>query len=217
MNEFKNKKYMTLLFDSLMTFSIANQADSRHAGPLYRSSIVSSVVSLECAANICISSLGLPPEIYLQVEKFSIQGKFDFYAYTRKGVYIDKTRNEYALLRSIVSIRNDYVHPKIESTKPEDYLTDVSYGKKKAFDFDNDIRVWGQKEAILIIEAGIVFMNYFFCELCGFSSGMVTTLLASNEELKNKLIESYMVIGDDYDLLSTVETKLVYLDLRKMP
>ena len=77
MNEFKNKKYVDLLFDTLVAFDVASSMPTETSGAIYRAAIVSSVVSLECAANICIDNLELPEEIYSQIEKFSIPAKFD--------------------------------------------------------------------------------------------------------------------------------------------
>ena len=215
MNDYKNKKYVTLLFDALQLHSIAKKFSEEQAKVLYRSAIVASVVSLECVANICIDSLGLPEEIYNQIEKFSTLSKFEYYAYVRRGVSIDKSRNEYSLLKALVSIRNDYVHPKVEGGKVTDDGQFICYGNKKAFNFSNDVRLWGKRESELVINSKILFLNYYFCELCGYDAGLTTALIGCQEEFPNKLIKMYIGVGDQFELLGHLGVKIMYLDLRQ--
>jgi hypothetical protein len=214
MKEFKNKKYLDLFLDSLIAFDAATSMSGNRAGSLYRSAIVSSVVSLECAANICIDDLELPEDIYVQIEKFAIPAKFDYFAHVRSGRLIDKSKAEYSFLKTIISIRNDYVHPKVETGSLDRQAFDVFYGIKKPSLFDNDIRKWGKREAEIIIDSGIKFLNYFFLEVCGMSRGMVTNMLSCREVLNSKNIDVFIHLGGDMHLLNHLKTSIDFLDLR---
>jgi hypothetical protein len=214
MKEFKNKKYLDLFFDSLVAFDVATSMSGEKSNSLYRSSIISSVVSLECAANICIDDLELPEDIYSQIEKFTIPAKFDYFAYAKASRLIDKSRAEYSFLKTIISIRNDYVHQKVESGSLDRESFDIFYGIKKPSLFDNDIRKWGKREAEIIIDSGIKFLNYFFVEVCGMSRGMVTNILGCREVLNSKTVDVFIHLGGDIYLLNHLKTKIDFLDLR---
>jgi hypothetical protein len=212
MYEFKNKKYVDLLFDALIAFDVASSMPIERSGPIYRAAIISSVVSLECAANICIDDLGLPEEIYSQVEKFSMAAKFDYFAYEKVGRLVDKSRNEYCCLQNIIAIRNNYVHPKVENGSWVKETLDASYGVMKKSLFDNDIRKWGAKEAEIVIDFCIKFLNYFFIELCKLKKGAVTYMLGCREVFLRE-IEVSIHVSSEASLLNHLKTKIEYLDL----
>lgn len=214
MHEFKNKKYADLLFDSLRAFDVASAMDGDASGSIYRASIISSLVSLECVANICIDELGLPSEIYSQIEKFPIQAKFEYFSHERFGRLLDKSRAEYGLLKALISLRNDYVHPKVEDGALIKEAFEVNYGIKKSMSFDNDIRKWGRNEASMVIDACIKFLNYFFVDVCILSKGVVTHILACREVLNVKEVEVFIQVGEEFNLLNHLSTKIDFLDLR---
>ena len=211
MNEFKNKKYVDLLFDTLVAFDVASSMPTETSGAIYRAAIVSSVVSLECAANICIDNLELPEEIYSQIEKFSIPAKFDDFVYEKFGCLIDKSRFESYCLHAVISIRNDYVHPKVESGAWVKETFDVSYGTKKKSLFDNDIRKWGANEAEIVIDHCIKFLNYFFIDLCKFRKGQVAYMLGCRENFIRE-VEISIRIDSEARLLNHLKTKIEFID-----
>ncbi|QQS34873.1 MAG: hypothetical protein IPM56_11440 [Ignavibacteriales bacterium] len=206
-----NKKYLTLFWDSIKLIETASEATQFVKGSLIRASIVSTILSIECAANICISSLNLPLEVYNEVERMDVIGKYNFYLYSIKKNLIDKSRNEYSILKNLIRIRNNYAHPKVERGIFENGALLAQFGNDKN-EIPFDIRIWNEELAVKILNNSVVFLNYYFKDLCNYSRGQSQTLLASFEQSRNvndlttllvesdlyKLYEKYLNIKPDY-------------------
>ena len=191
------------------------QGDKRHK--LFRSSIISNILAIESAANICIESMQLPKSLYEDIKKLSIIGKFNFFAYSKFNKTLDKSLNEYSILKSLIKVRNDFVHPKVENGiySNENFFFD--FGTKKQFNLSNDIRIWKKEDAVSLLKAHIVFMNYFFKDFCNFSKGESTNLLITMEEgISRKELDSFISMPkDDYTIIyKYLNNSIKYLDLR---
>ena len=213
-----NKKYFTLLTDSIEHIDVAENLDEYASFKLYRASIISNVLAVESCANICIQHMSLPKNLYDSVEKLSVIGKFDYFSHHTFNQTIDRSLNEYSILKSLVTIRNEYVHPKVEEGEFERENGMFQFGHKKSFNLSNDIRVWSKDDALLLLNAHVAFMNYYFNTICGYSKGQSNTLLTSLEDsLSQKLLETYFMASDDILAMlgKYLTTPIEYLDIRK--
>lgn len=213
-----NKKYLTLFIDAIEFIDEAEVAGDSASQKFYRASIISNILSVECSANICIQSMNLPQVLYENVERISIIGKFDYFSHNTFNKIIDRSLNEYSNLKSLVTIRNDYVHPKVEKGVYEYEHGRFQFGNKKSFSLSNDIRVWKKDDAVALLNAHVEFMNYFFNNLCGYSNGQSNYLLTSfEEEISQELIETCISMSDD--LIEKIDRylniEMTHLNLRK--
>ena len=208
-----NKKLLTLFWDSIELIEAATKATQFSNGSLIRGSIIASALSVECAANICIDSLKLSKEIYNEIEKINIIGKFNYYVYAINKKTIDKSRNEYYMLKSIIKIRNNYVHPKVDYGEFNNNEIFAQFGLMQN-DLPVDIRIWNVDTAIMILNYSVKFFNYYFRELCNYTKGKANTLLTSFEEtISSQLIETYISISPELHelFIKYIKEDLFYL------
>ncbi len=213
-----NKKYLSLFIDSVEFISEAEGLDELKSSRFYRASIISNVLAVECAANICIHSMELPKELHDHIEKLSVVWKFDYFSHAKSGRVIDRSINEYSNLKQLVAIRNDYVHPKVEMGEYEEEHGRFKFGHKKAFNLSNDIRRWNKEDATSLLCAHVEFMNYYLVHLCGFTRGQSNTLLTVFEEkISQELHETWIQIGTELmgKILACIPESMHHLDLRE--
>lgn len=67
-----NKKFLTLFWDSIEQIDTSFKVEQFTKGSLVRGSIVSSFLSVECAANICIAKLELPDDISNEIRNSTL-------------------------------------------------------------------------------------------------------------------------------------------------
>ena len=96
-------------------------------------------------------------------------------------------------------------------------IGDTNNGNKKNFNLSSDIRIWEKNDAVLLLNAHVVFMNYFFTKLCCFSKGQSTNLLTTMEEKVSQAeFETYIKLPKDIrtNFNKYLNTEIDYLDLR---
>jgi hypothetical protein len=212
-----NKKYFTLFYDVIEFIVDADNVEKNNSNKFYRASIISNVLAIECSANICIQSMQLPKPLYENVEKMTIIGKFDFFSFHKFNKIIDRSLNEYSNLKSLVAIRNDLVHPKVETGEYKRDNEKFHFGNKKNFNLSNDIRIWEKNNAVFLLNAHVNFMNYFFNKLCSYSKGQSNSLLTSMEEkISQDDIETFIKLSDSLykNFTKYLDNEISYLDLR---
>ena len=214
-----NKKYLTLITDSIELIEQAESLGDEISSVFYRASIVSNILAVECCANICIQQMDLPDYLYENVEKMSVVGKFEYYAYHSFNRIIDKTLNEYANLKSLINVRNNYVHPKVEEGEYKIEIGEFQFGRGKSFNMSNDIRIWAKEDAVALLNAHVNFMNYYFNKVCAYKTGQSNTLLTTLEKkLSQELVETFIGVNSDtHKKINKYLTETIsYMDIRKL-
>lgn len=176
---------------------------------------MSSVFSLECAANYCIDSLFKGKNFTNDIDKLPYLSKFEiFLGLMFPNRIFDRGRTEIQEIQELKSIRDAYVHQKIKSTElkePDDRglsslagsgaVINVLSGTRKEFDFGRSkllniprsIDIWQSHHAVNALKATVNFLNYFFTDLCGFDSNTTCGLLMSNQKAKIPAQDRYFI------------------------
>lgn len=117
------RTFTDLLYDSVYLLYFAfdiNQRDYKDdvIKPHIRSSIMSSLLLLECGANCLLDSLDLPNHFYNDIDKLSMLSKFEYYLTTlNNGSIFDRGCKEIQVISELKQIRDTYVHPKVKKAK----------------------------------------------------------------------------------------------------
>jgi hypothetical protein len=185
------RTFEDLLYDSVYLLYFAfdtNQDDYKDdvIRPFIRSSILNSILLLECGANCSIDSLNLPGQFYADIEKLSFLSKFEFFlSKIGKSQLFDRGCKEVQAISELKSIRDFYVHPKVKKAKYQkisENMWDADFGKTQQLSFPREPRKWWHEHAILALKSVNNFYNKFFLEWCGFNSNAVVDLLLSSDK-----------------------------------
>lgn len=160
-----------------------------------RSSILSSMLLPEVAANTCLETLNLERSIFQDVDKLSVLAKFDFYVRTTyRNRRIDRGVTAVQGLQEIKRLRDDYVHPKrkrldwerVTFDEEEGYEEHVSMPEHTPFlQIPRNPSCWGIEHAATVMASAHSFLCYMFKDLCRLSATRTTALLFSEEFVPN--------------------------------
>lgn len=185
------RTFEDLLYDSvyLLYFSFDTNQDDYDddvISPFVRSSIINSVLLLECGANCLIDALNLPSQFYNDIEKLPFLSKFEFFLNRVNSKQLfDRGCKELQAISELKSIRDFYVHPKVKKTKYEkigDNLWDANFGNTNQLNFPREPRKWRRKHAILALKSVNDFFNKFFLDWCNLNANAVVDLLLSSSK-----------------------------------
>ena len=189
------RTFEDLLYDSvyLLYFSFDTNQDNYKddvIGPFIRSSILNSILLLECGANCAIDSLNLPGKFYEDIEKLPMLTKFEYFL-TSINVKqkFDRGCKQVQAISELKSIRDFYVHPKVKKAKYRsigENIWDADFGQTNQLKFPREPRKWFHEHAILALKSVNDFYNLFFLNWCGFESDAVVDLLLSSEKANIK-------------------------------
>lgn len=183
------RKFDLILVDSLeflflsMDYPSYDEQNQRFA----RSSIISSLLLIECAANICIASLNLEKNILNEIDRLPILGKFDFYLRVNfRKRHLNRGNHHIEIIKELKKIRDMLVHPK--SHKLEVEIQPDGTGKAEAevtrnLEVAYDPSFWDDSQALIILKAVHEFLEFFFKQQCKFSSTKTSNLLFSRNEI----------------------------------
>jgi hypothetical protein len=185
------RTFEDLLYDSVYLLHFAfdtNQDDYEDdvISPFVRSSILNTVLLLECGANCLIDALNLPGQFYNDIEKLPFLSKFEFFLNRVNCVQaFNRGCKEVQAISELKSIRDFYVHPKVKKAKYEkiaENVWDADFGKTNLLGFPREPRKWKRKHAILALKCVNEFYNKFFLEWCSLSSDAVIDLLLNEDK-----------------------------------
>lgn len=184
------RTFEDLLYDSvyLLYFALdTNQDDYPDdvISPLVRSSIMNSILLLECGANCLIDALDLPGKYYSDMEKLPFLSKFEYFLNIHTNNPFDRGCKEVQAIAELKSIRDFYVHPKVKKAKYEHVTDDywvVEYGKTKQLGFPRAPGDWNTEHAIISLKSVCNFYNKYFIEWCKLGSDAVVDLLLGSEK-----------------------------------
>lgn len=182
------RNFLDLLCDAAIMAQLSNDAAENDMAQfsLARGSIMSSVFSLECAANCCIDYLPHGKSFRSDVDKLPFLSKFDmFLGLMFQDQKLDRGSNEVQDVQELKTIRDSLVHPKVKKHKIN--KTSPTSGEWIVEDFPRlkitrDITMWQSKDAIVALKAMNTFMNYFFIDCCSFDAMTTCSLLISYDE-----------------------------------
>lgn len=189
------RTFEDLLYDAiyLLYFSFdTNQDDYKDdiISPFVRSSIINSVLLLECGANCLIDALNLPAKYYNDIEKLPFLSKYEFFLNRINSNQIfDRGCKEVQAIAELKSIRDFYVHPKVKKAKYQkigEDMWDADFGKTNILDFPREPRKWEREHAIVAIKSVNDFYNTFFLTWCNLTSEAVVDLLLSSDKANLK-------------------------------
>ena len=219
--EFKDQRALTLVVDIALLLEAADADAARwHGRTCARASITNAALLLECSANSCLFSLGLPGKLLEELDKLPALSKLDYYLFATKNAHIDRGSREVELAADVIRLRDHVVHPKPKSGKlaGEGGERFVDYGSTKALGIPFDVLEWDHAAAEKVSSAVLAFLKKFFLEWCGLSKGRVTTLLIVREKaLIQGDIQSYvhMPAAEHTILRNRLPGALAFLDLRE--
>lgn len=202
------RTFEDMLYDSVYLLYFAfdtNQDDYPDdvIGPLIRSSIINSMLLLECGANCLIDALDLPGKFCDDIEKLPFLSKFEYFLSKLNESSFDRGCKEIQAIAELKSIRDFYVHPKVKKGKYEhvgDNYYVVEYGKTKQLGFPRASNEWSREHAIVALKAVCDFYNKYFIEWCNLSSDAVVDLLLSSDKA-----DIHRPIGADIDCIGGLD------------
>lgn len=183
------RTFEDLLYDSVYLLYFAydtNQDDYEDdvISPFVRSSILNSILLLECGANCLIDALNLPSQFYKDVDKLPFLSKFEFFLNRVNSTQLfDRGCKEVQSISELKSIRDFYVHPKVKKAKYEkisENVWDADFGNTNLLRFPREPRKWEREHAILALKLVNDFYNKFFLEWCNIKADAVIDLLLSS-------------------------------------
>jgi len=193
--EYYLRTFEDLLYDSVYLLYFAfdtnqdNYADNV-ISPFIRSSILNSVLLLECGANCLIDSLNISKGFYNDIEKLPLLSKFEFFlSNINSKKNFDRGCKEVQAVAELKSIRDFYVHPKVKKGEFKsigENLWSVDFGETNSLHLPRDARSWAKKHAILALKSTNDFYNKYFTEWCEFEADVVVDLLLGSDKVDIK-------------------------------
>lgn len=154
---------------------------------LSRSAIINAALSLESAANICLSSLPMSARFADEVErKFGTIEKFELFLTLHKGAGVfDRGCAGVQKIQDLISLRNEFVHPK-SIRLPVQFSSDDSGTKNATVDAGmyehirliKSYRHWNGDSAITAVRAVCEFCDQFFRKWCSWEPDRTAVVLS---------------------------------------
>lgn len=189
-NEIHHRNFGQLLSDAIFFERLAKQESNEHAQKRFvRSSITSSLLTLECAANCCLSCFETNKQLIEEIDKLSFLAKLDLFALHGFKKQIDYGRHEVQKVKELKSIRDSFVHPKVTQSKigPLEkgarHFGGIPFGlvfsvrSKPATGMVSNSSLWSYRDCFSTIQSVVEFFNYFFDELLEMDKALVFGML----------------------------------------
>ena len=86
---FIDQRALTLILDIALLLQESKEAEDSFLETVFaRSAIANAALLLECVANSCLGSLGLPSRLLDDLDRLPTLSKFDYYLFSRSGNHI---------------------------------------------------------------------------------------------------------------------------------
>jgi len=211
------RRFFTHLADAVLHLtSSRSQAARADSDISSRSSVLSSILSLESAANSCIYHLQLASSVLADAERFTILGKFDYFLLHMRQRHLDRGDSHVKQVAEIIRVRNDAFHSKIRSGTfgPDG---NARFGSTETLRIPYDIRRWNAPVATRVLRALVDFYNWYFVGQCALHKGVVTTMLTCyEEELSSEQIHTFLAVepGLFSNLRRVINRQIKFVDIR---
>lgn len=199
-DHWNEKAFVTLLSDAIehafLATALPNPGSIQR---LARSAIINSALSLESAANICISSLPMSARFVEDIErKFGTVEKFELFLtlHKRAGLF-DRGCTSVQKIQDVISLRNDFVHPKSirlpaqiskDECGPKNAM--IAAGAYGSLQLIKSYRNWNGDSAISIVKAVCEFYDQFFRKWCSWEPEYTATVLSPSMVVDGKVLTS---------------------------
>lgn len=151
-----------------------------------RSSIIASILLLECSANCCLDTLHLRKKFREDIDKLPSLSKYEiFLSYHNNGIGFERGCLEIQNAAELKSIRDFLVHSKVRKAKWErvdDVTREASFGETEFLKFPKEIELWDRNYALIAMRVICSFLDHYFINLCGFDSEIVKKILIGSNE-----------------------------------
>lgn len=185
------RTFENLLYDSVYLLYFAHDTNLDNykddvISSFIRSSVINSIILLECGANCCIDSLDLSNRYFKDIDRLPFISKFEYFLEKiDKEKKLDRGSTEVQAISDLKNVRDSYVHPKVKKAKYEEVDTNIwtaDFGETQFLGFPRDPGVWKKKDAIKALKSVNDFYNYYFLDLCEFSTATVVDLLLNSHK-----------------------------------
>lgn len=189
-SEIHHRNFGQLLSDAIFFERLAAEKPDDLIRKRYvRSSLFSTFLTLECAANCCLSCFDASKFLISDLEKLPPLSKLDLFALHGFKKKIDYGRNEVQKIKEVKKIRDSIVHPKVTKSTiggPAEgersffcfpYQVTFSSKPKPAIGIVVNSSLWSHEDCLSAIRSVVEFFNYFFQELLEMEKGLVFGLL----------------------------------------
>jgi hypothetical protein len=218
--------FITLFSDAIIFCHLSeNPALTRSArSSLARASILNSVFTLECAANVLLNGLGLPKEEYVRLERMPVLDKYESMLWmTRPNINFDRGRKEVQAVRELVRIRNAQVHVRTrEQEVVAEYVDQFTWkfeapekSSRSIVGIPDNSDSWDHGHGQRALKALDDFLKLYLLEYAELSPFEVNVMLFSNISVDGK--PTILIPEDCAEALelgqNQLELGLEYLDL----
>lgn len=175
--KYVEEPFIVLLTDAILLCELAESlphlAVSRHSA-LVRASIMSSIFSVEAAANSLMTPAIFPKRLLDYIDKATPIDKFEFVLYAvQPSKNLDRGSKHLQQAAELFEIRNRYVHPRTRSRSINFKQLDENRvsiektdEKSKHLQIPASPEDWGAEDARRILKATSDFLDHFALELC---------------------------------------------------
>ncbi|MDP4531199.1 hypothetical protein Q9252_03525 [Marinobacter salarius] len=214
---FSDQSFFQLLSDAIHYAKLSrNTSDQYDSQRFSRASIMNSMLTIESAANCCISSISGPSKFLGDIEKLASFTKFDIFSKFLESEYIDRGNHKYQKVAELKRIRDSSVHPKkikipvdlsLDHDKYEDLvLLELSFDSSPMphTKIDKSSMFWFSRDAESALEAIFGFYDYYFVDI----------LKLKHEEVLG-LLGNSLFLGGNYCMLfhqQYLEKELEYVE-----
>jgi hypothetical protein len=204
---YHHKVFEELLYDAVLLAYMSSdlrKEDESTTRPnsLARASVVSSILSFECAANCCIGSLSRSRALLDDIDKLPFLSKFELFL---TGLDHTKALDRGCLAvqhaSELKKIRDQYVHLKVkrfEWKQASEREQVAEAGETPLLKIPLDMTIWEASVAVSALKAITNFFNYFFIDLCNFDSNTTCEILLGSQTVQIPSRTSYSIdcVGD---------------------
>lgn len=186
-DHFEDRAFITLLADAIEHTYLATAIPNPGSVQRFaRSAIVSSALTVESAANVCISSLNFSKDFAGSMEqKFSSLDKLEFFVMLNKGSSVfDRGCLEVQRIQDLINLRNNFVHPKsirlsaqISGTNSGARTASMSAGMYDHLKIAKSFRPWDGNTAVIVIKAVFEFFDKLFSQWSTWSPEITASFL----------------------------------------
>ncbi len=189
-HEIHHRSFGYLLSDAIFFERLArNETNDIIKRRYVRSSVMSTFLTLECAANCCIFCFDVSQQLISDIERLPFLSKFDLFSLHGFDKKIDYGRNEVQKVKEVKQIRDSIVHPKVTKTELGKHVEsersfscfphNVTFSSKPkpATGIVSNSSLWSHEDCISALQSVVAFFNYLFIELLDMDKGLVFGLL----------------------------------------
>lgn len=149
-----------------------------------RASLINSSLLLECVANILIDTLELGAVAFGAIDRLRVVDKFAYYLEIKHPTErIDKLAPWYKEAEELVNFRNALVHSKPhygEWRKINETTVQAQIGETPLLKLPYSLLAIEAPEALSSLRVALKFLNYYFLNLCKYSSHQTHSLLITD-------------------------------------